>query len=99
MFRTTIRADESTDVDAVVYDLRNRFERANVAPMVSEIIVAQVRDVLAPLVERGRQLAETGSQMSVMRDLAGDGVSVKLIVRANVRLPFFERLINVIRGR
>ena len=99
MFRTTIRADESTDVEAVISDLRNQCERAKVAPVVSEMIIPQVYDVLAPLVERGRQLAEMGSQLSVTRDLTGDGVSVKLIFRVNVRRSFFERLIDAIRGQ
>ena len=98
MFRTTIRADESTDVEATISDLRNQCERANVAPAVSEMIVTQVRDVLAPLVERGRQVAAMGSQMSVTRDVTGDGVSVKLTLRANVRPSFFERLINAFRS-
>ena len=99
MFRTTIRADESTDVESAISDLRNQCERANVAPVVSEMIITQVHDVLAPLVERGRQFAEMGSQISVTRDVTGDGVSVKLIFRVNVRRSFFERLIDAIRGQ
>ena len=99
MFRKTIRADESTDVDSAISDLRNQCEQASVDPVVSEMIITQVHDVLAPLVERGRRFAEMGSQLSVTRDVTGEGVSVKLVFRVNVRRSFFERLIDAIRGQ
>ena len=98
MFRTTIRADENTDVEAAISDLRNQCERANFASVISELVITQAHDVLASLVERGRELAAMGSQMSVTRDVTGDGVSVKLIFRANDRRSFWRRLVDSILG-
>lgn len=99
MFRATIRADETTDVEAVISDLRNQCERASVSPMAADLIVTQARNVLAELVERGRQLAAQGSQMTVTREVEADDVAVKLVFRANVRRSLFERLVDAFRGR
>ena len=99
MFRTTIRADETTDVEAVISDLRNQCSRASVSPIASDLIFTQARNVLTELVERGRQLAAQGSQITVTREVEADGIAVKLVFRANVRRSFFERLVNAFRGR
>ena len=99
MFHTTIRADETTDVEAVISDLSNQCSRASVSPIVSDLIVTQTHDVLAELVERGRQLAAQGSQMTVTRKVEADDVAVKIVFRANVRRSLFQRLVDVFRGR
>ena len=99
MFRTTIRADETTDVEAVISNLGNQCSRASVSPIASDLIVTQARNVLAELIERGRQLAAQGSQITVTREVEADGIVVKLVFRANVRRSFFERLVDSFRWR
>ncbi len=99
MFRATIRADENTNVEAAIADLRIQCERAGLTLPVSEMVAAQTQMVLAPLVERGRQLAAMGSRMHVTREVSGAGFSVKVDFRANVRRGFLERLTDSIRGR
>jgi hypothetical protein len=99
VFRTTVRADETTDIEAVVGDLRAECQRAGmIAPLVS-LIEAQTREILAPLIERGRQLAGQGSQINVTRDLTGDGYAVRVVFGAGLRRSFWDKLIGAFGGR
>jgi hypothetical protein len=99
VFRTTVRADETTNIEAVVGDLRAECERAGmIAPLVS-LIEAQTREILTPLIERGRQFAGQGSQIQVTRDLTGDGYAVHVVFGAGLRRSFWDKLVDAVRGR
>jgi len=99
MFRTTVRADENTNVDQAVADLKRECDAAKIASPVVDAITIQLRDVLEPLVERGRSLASLGSQMNVSRDLTGDGFIVKILFGVNLRRSILNRLIDKFRSR
>ena len=99
MFRATVRASENTDVEDVVADLRIRCDRAGLDSQVAELVVSQSQAVLAELVERGRQVASVGSQMHMTREISGDGFAINLIFRAGDRRTFFQRLMDILRGR
>ncbi len=99
MFRTTIRADENSDADALVASLRGQCERAGMLAPIPELVATQAREVLVPLVERGREVAGLGSQMHVTREISGEGFSIKLVFRANDRRSLWVRLIDAIRGQ
>ncbi len=99
MFRTTVRADQNTDVDAVVRDLRARCEGAGIAPLTLDFLIMQTREILLPLVERGKQLASQGSQISVTRDVVGDGYVVRLEFGAGVKRSFWQRILSGLRGQ
>jgi hypothetical protein len=98
VFRATVRANEASDVETTVADLRARCETAGLAGPATEMIVHQARAVLGELVQRGRQLASMGSQLHVSREVAGDGYLIKLVFRAGDRRSSFQRLLDALRG-
>jgi len=100
MFSTTLHASERTDVEAMVADLRANCERAGLAPAPIDLITTQFREVLAQLVQSGKQLASIGSKMNVSREVSGDGYSVKLVFGVgSKRSPFLVRVLDALRGR
>lgn len=98
MFRTTIRVDERADVSAVAQDLRARCERAGIQPPIVDDIERQMRDILSLLVQRGRELATSGSKMSVTRDVAGEGYAIRLEFGAGKPPSLLSKLIALLRG-
>jgi hypothetical protein len=99
MFRETIRANESTDVDAAAHGLRDRCVAAGIATPIADLVAAQTREVLMPLVSRGKQLAAQGSQLRVMRELTGDQYLVRIVFGAGESRTLWEKIVDRLRGR
>jgi hypothetical protein len=99
VLRTTIRADENTDVEEAVNDLRAQCETAGIGGPIAALVAGQIREVLSSFVTRGKQLASQGSQLTVTREVAGDGYSIRVVFGAGVRRTFWERLIDTLRGK
>lgn len=99
MFRRTINASQRTDVDAELAALTAAGMEARLSPQALELIVVQVGTLLRQLVERGKQLAASGSQMHVTRDISGSGYAIKLNFSLNARLTLVQRLLSALRGR
>lgn len=97
MLRETIHVNTGTDVGAVVSRLRDKCTDAGVAPMLSELLLNQTREVLTSLVEQGKRIAAVGSQMEVTRELAGDGYSIRLIFSEGIRRTFLQKLFDKFR--
>lgn len=97
--RAILHANEESDIEAIVSDLRNKCEKSDLSPPLSEVIVAQVRAALAPLLEQGQRLATQGSKMHVTREISGADFSIKINFRVNDDRPFLKRLIDTLRGR
>jgi hypothetical protein len=94
VLRETVHVDTGTDVEAVVSRLRAKCVDAGLAPLLSDVLLNQTREVLSALVEQGRRISAVGSKMEVTRDLAGDGYSIRLIFREGVRLSFLQKLFD-----
>jgi hypothetical protein len=99
MFSTIVHATERTDVEAEVTALRANCERAGLAPTLIDLLTTQFREVLALLVESGKELASTGSNMNASREVSGDGYSIKLVFGAGSRRSFLLRMIDAFRGQ
>jgi len=98
MLRETVNVNTGTDVEVVVSRLRTKCADAGLAPLLSDVLLNQTREVLSSLVEQGRRISAVGSQMEVTRDLAGDGYSIRLIFREGVRRSFLQKLIDRFKG-
>ena len=98
MFRTAIRADENTDVAAVVSNLRRDCEAAGLSPVLSQVLAEQADAVLVQLVQTGRQLGSQGSQMQATREIAGDGYSVQIIFGVGPKPSFLQRMMQRFAG-
>ena len=98
MLRETIHANTGTDVESVVSQLRAKSADAGLAAAETDLLLMQVRQVLASLVEQGKRIAEVGGQMEATRELTGDGYSIRLIFRQGIRRNFIQRLIDMVRG-
>jgi hypothetical protein len=94
VFRTTVTADENTDMDIAVSDLRSRCESNGVAPQAVDALAEQLRSILAPLISNGKVLAAQGSQLSVTRDIGFDGHEVKLIFGAGIPRSGWRKLLD-----
>lgn len=98
MFRATIEASESTDVDATLAMLQGKGERSGLSGPELSLALAQTRAVLSELVQRGKELAAIGSQMRVTRELTGEKFSITLIMGAGERPSLLNRLARALRG-
>jgi len=94
----TVNANIGTDVEAVVSQLHRKCADAGLAPAVTDLVLAQARQVLASLVEQGKRIAAVGSQMEVTRELTGDGYFIRFIFREGVRRSLIQRLIDMVRS-
>jgi hypothetical protein len=84
VLRTTVTADENSDLESVVGELRQRCERSGLPLPSIELVTTQVLEVLAPLIVRGKALSAQGSQLRVTRDIEVDGCSVRLVFGSGV---------------
>jgi hypothetical protein len=98
VLRRTIHSNAGTDVEAVVSRLRVECSESGLAPILSDMLVTQTREVLWSLVEQGRRIAEFGSQMEAKRNIKGDGYSINIIFREGVRRSFFQKVLDKFRG-
>ena len=99
MFRTIVRANEKTDVEAAVAHLRDQCERAGLGQHDTAMVVTQMGELLNSLVDQGRKLALLRSQMNVTRELVAESYRVKLVFHVGDRRSWFERIIDAIGGR
>ena len=97
--RTTIHATEKTDVRATVADLRDRCERARVPPQDTAMIVEQAAAALRSFMKRVEELGSTGIRMHVVREIAGEGYSINIILDAGGRRTALQKFMDVFRGR
>lgn len=78
MFRARLVASERTNVSAELAELRQNAERKLLPSPQVEEMAKLVGEALTNLVERGRALADSGSQMTVDRTIEGSGYSVRV---------------------
>lgn len=99
MFRATVSATEITDLRAAASDLREQCERGGLDAVETERLVDQMTEVLAQLLERGKQLVAMGSQMRVIRQISADGHSVKLVFQTGgSRRTFLQHFFSSLFG-
>jgi hypothetical protein len=100
LFRSTIRANERTDVDAAIQRFQSEMRRSKppLPDAVSALIVAEARGTLDEIVARGREVAALGSQMVVSRDISGEGYHVAIMFNAGKR-SLLSRLVDAVRGK
>lgn len=99
MFQTTVYADENTDPEIAVDQLRAHCKSAGLAAHVVEELTAQLSDILTPLVVSGKKLAARGSQLSVARDIGDDRHRVKLIFGSASQKSGWRKLLSRLLGR
>jgi hypothetical protein len=95
----TVHANSSTNVEAIVAQMREKCALAGLAPASADALLAQTRQVLSNLVEQGARIAAIGGQMEATRELTGDGYSLRLIFREGVRRSYMQQLLDAIRGQ
>jgi len=101
MLRTTLEANETTDVGNAIADLRSQCESASLSPELTDTLILEASGVLIQLVERGKQLVSRGRQMAVTRELSGEGYELKIsfsTTGAQKRKSFLSRVLDAIRG-
>jgi hypothetical protein len=94
VFQATVKADENTDLEAAVGDLRARCESEGIAAPVTEMLIAQLREILPPLVTHGKTLTAQGSQLAASRDIGVDGHNVKVVFGVGIPRPGWRKLLD-----
>jgi hypothetical protein len=97
VFQTTVHADENTDLEIVLGQLRTRCEAAGVAAPAIEMLTAQLSDILTPLVVNGRKLTAQGSQLSVTRDVGDQDHKVKLVFGSGIPKSGWRKFLDRLR--
>jgi hypothetical protein len=98
MFQTTVYADENTNPEITLGQLRARCETAGVAAPAIEMLTAQLSDILTPLVVNGKKLAAQGSQLSVTRDIGDESHKVKLVFGSGIPKSGWRKFMDRLRG-
>jgi len=78
VLRHRIAADEGSDVDSIIADLRSRLDRTNLPFANRALVTAEVAAVLCQFVDDGRKLAAHGSQFRASREIKGDGYAIQI---------------------
>lgn len=99
MFRTTVWADEHTDIVATIAKLRSDAQRAGVAPQQATLLVEGIESTLHELVTRGRAMVSAGSQISAERIMTGEGYEVRLAFGAGKPKSLIRRLVGALTRR
>jgi hypothetical protein len=98
VIRTTVTADENSDVESVVGELRQRCQRNGLPLPLIELVAMQVLEILTPLVARGKTLSAQGSQLRVTRDIEVDGCSVRVAFGSGVPQSAWRKAMNRLFG-
>jgi hypothetical protein len=98
VLRATVTADENSNVNAVLSELRSRCEKGGMSLPAIELLTEQVREILTQLVSNGRTLAAQGSQLNVTREIEVDGCSVKLMFGSGVPRSTWHKIMNRLFG-
>ena len=99
MLRETLHLDKTTDVEAVIAGLRQKSAESGLSPLMADVLLTQVRELVSSFVEQGKRIAAVGSQLEVTRDLTGEGYSIRIIFREGVRRSIFAKFVDALRGR
>ena len=95
MFRYKIAADEKSDVNALLADLRSRLDRTQIAPERRALVLAECDAVLKEFVANGRKLAALGSQFSASRQINGEDYSVAIAFSPKASKTWLSRLMGL----
>lgn len=87
-------ADESTDAETALADLRDRLERSLVQPERRALVLAEARAVLTEFVANGRKLSALGSQFSATREIKGVEYTVAVAYAPRSSKSWFARLLG-----
>lgn len=94
MFRHRIEADENTQVDAIVADLKTRMDRANIDAASAAYAVAAVEQVLKQFISSGQKLTAIGSQFRGNREVDGPGYKISVAFAPKKAKSFWSRLLG-----
>jgi hypothetical protein len=98
VFETTVYADENTNPEIALGQLRACCENAGVAAPAIDMLTAQLSDILTPLLVNGKKLAAQGSQLTVTRDIGDGSHKVKLVFGSGVAKSGWRRFMDRLRG-
>ena len=94
MFRHRVVADENTDIDAMLSDVRARLNQSELSETARAFAMAEVAPVLARFVTDGRKLSQHGSQFRASHDVTGDGYAIKVTYAPAVARGWLDRLLG-----
>ena len=98
MFRKTIRLNSESDADAILIQLRDDCGGAGLSPEQAETIAATVRGPIETILDRGREVAATGAQLRIKREIASDSFSIQLRAEFGIPKPrLLARLLRIFR--
>jgi hypothetical protein len=96
--RTTITADETSNVDVAIDELRAYCSANGVAVSDTELLVGQLRAVLTPLIVNGKMLSAQGSQLKVERDIRVGENTVRLNFGSGAPRSGWRKIIDGLFG-
>lgn len=97
MFRSSVRVDENTDADSTAQSVRSDALAQGLPESDADRLCAQLLEVLNPLVSRGRELGDLGSQVHIERKIQGGDYEVTVVLGVGERLSLMQRLARLIR--
>ena len=97
MFRRSVHVDENTDADSTAQSVRSDALAQGLPESDADRLYAQLLEVLDPLVSRGRELGDLGSQVHIERKLQGSDYEVTVVLGVGERLSLLQRLTRLIQ--
>ncbi|KRB14957.1 hypothetical protein ASD99_12080 [Mesorhizobium sp. Root695] len=98
VYRTTLRLSEDVDVEKQIAVLRRDSSRAGLSELVIEEMTDQVRVVVGMAAAQGTKLTAQGSQMSLSRQIRGEGYELQLIYGAGAQTSWLGRFVRALKG-
>ena len=94
MFKANIKISQESDLEKVVMELAGSIASRKVDHQLSEIIVDHFRSQIGPILDRGKNLAESGSKMSVGSTVEGEGYKINVKARFGIKQSLWQRLLG-----
>ena len=98
MLRESINADNETDVEVVLAQLRTKCNDAGISQINTDLLLKETGEVLSSLIMQGRKLSSIAcSQMKATRDITGERYSIRVNFSAGVRPSGFQKVMSWLR--
>lgn len=98
MYRTTLRLSEDIDVEKRIAVLRRESSSAGLSEIAIEGMTDQVRAVVSMATAQGTKLTAQGSQMSLSRQIKGEGYELQLIYGTGAQTSWLVRFVRALKG-
>ncbi len=99
MFKTSLRIDENSDLDALLQNFSQELSNRDFDAALIITIIAQSRSTAFQFIEQGKNLLNVGSSLTTSRSISGDGYEVQIQARFGTKPSLLSAISDWITRR